>query len=63
MGECCVVVSNIILFSLVHNEIIVNSDVYYSVLFIITTFYPIRYSVYGFFTIIKGYEAFRQIKV
>ena len=62
MGECCVVVSNIILYSLVNQGLLAYSQVYYSVLFIVMTFYPIRYSVYGFYTILKGYEAFHQIK-
>lgn len=57
------VVSNIILYSLSHGGDALNSDVYHSVLFIVTTFYPIRYSVYGFFTMLKAYEAFRQIKL
>jgi hypothetical protein len=58
MGECCVVVSNIILYALVDRGILANAQVYYSVLFLVMTFYPIRYSVYGFYTILKGYEAF-----
>ena len=60
-GECCVVLSNITLYALTNEQGIASISSYYSVLFMVACFYPMRYSVYGMFTIIKGYEAFLRI--
>ena len=54
MGECCIVLSNIALYGLVHNGYLTNTSAYYSVMFLVSTFYPMRYIVYGFFTLVKG---------
>lgn len=62
-GEGCIVASNIVLTFLFHNSEIAQSNQYYSVLFIVTCFYPMRYSVYGFFTLIKAYEAYEKLSI
>lgn len=61
LGEACVVLSNITLYAINHNLGIASTDSYYSVLFMVACFFPFRYSVYGFFTIIKAYEAFQRV--
>ena len=58
----CIVLSAITFFALAHNETITFANAYYAVLFLTTTFYPMRYIVYGFFTTLKAYEAYRQIR-
>jgi hypothetical protein len=58
----CIVLSAITFFALAHNDIISFANAYYAVLFLTTTFYPMRYIVYGFFTGLKALEAYRQIK-
>jgi hypothetical protein len=60
-GECAVVLSNITLYALTHQQGVEYVFSYYSVLFMVACFYPMRYSVYGFFTIIKAYEAYERI--
>jgi hypothetical protein len=62
MCEAFIVVVNIILYALVHQQVLANSPVYFAVLFITTAFLPLRYMVYGFFTMMRGYEAYQQIK-
>lgn len=61
-GEACIVLSVITFFALAHNEAITYANAYYAVLFLTTTFYPMRYCVYGTFTALKAYEAYRQIR-
>jgi hypothetical protein len=56
-----VVLSNISLYALTHHKALGFLSSYYSVLFMVTCFYPFRYSVYGMFTIVKAYEAFCRI--
>jgi len=63
MSEAFIVVTNIVLYALVHQGILRNSPVYFAVLFITTAFLPMRYMVYGFFTMLRGYEAFHQIRI
>lgn len=59
----CIVLSVITLFALAHNQVITFPNAYYAVLFLTTTFYPMRYCVYGFFTALKAYEAYKQIRI
>ncbi len=53
-GEMCIVFSAITFFALAHNNTITFANAYYAVLFLTTTFYPMRYIVYGFFTTLKA---------
>jgi hypothetical protein len=56
-----VVLSNIALYALTHDLGLNSINTYYSVLFMVTCFYPFRYSVYGLFTIVKALEAYARI--
>jgi hypothetical protein len=56
-----VVLSNIALYALTHSQGVAYINTYYSVLFMVTCFYPFRYSVYGLFTAVKAYEAYCRV--
>lgn len=55
------VLSNIVLYALTHNQTLENISSYYSVLFMVTSFYPFRYSIYGLFATVKAYEAYCRV--
>jgi ammonia channel protein AmtB len=62
-GEAFIIVATIILYGLVHQKVLANSPVFFAVLFSTTAYQPIRYMVYGFYTMVKGYEAYDQIRM